>query len=219
MVVLDLVGDRAPHPIGARPEAEASLDQAACELVEFWNAAGAPDAAVIGSSVDLDDEDDADLAADSGLAEVPRVVGREYLPADLLKLGPAPAVSPVAGAGPCAARSSTGTASDGWSCPRSAAWRRRQWVDWKNRLDRRALTRASQPGRAAQGRGSSLRSGFRRRFRFGPRDGPLDRGRRRRLRKCDLDELLRRLLHSADGHVKTGQERDTKRQLNDSRRG
>jgi hypothetical protein len=105
VIVLDLIRHGSPKAIRARPKAEALLDQAASELIQLRNAAGASDPATGGSPAHFNDEDYADLSSDPGISKAPGIIAREDIAADLFQLGAAAAIA-AAGAATDTTRSS-----------------------------------------------------------------------------------------------------------------
>lgn len=210
VIVLDLIRHGSSKAIRAWPKAEALLDQAASELIELRNAAGASYPAACGSPAHLNDEDYADLSSDPGISKTPGIIARKDISADLLQLGAAAIAAARAATDPT--RSSAGSAADGRTASGSASRSRGDGTERDDCYDCRTFARASRSGRASQRGPHRLRSTFFLRLRLGTVQRLIDLRRRRRrwrLRKRDLDQLLRRLLHAPHTHVKARQEGET----------
>src|SRR3954452_19908091 len=89
MLALDLVEERAAVAVGARPIAEALLNEPAGERVELRNAARARDSATGDPAVGADGEDHSHAATDAAIAKIAGVVRRSDLAGDLDEVGAA----------------------------------------------------------------------------------------------------------------------------------
>src|SRR4051794_11264986 len=99
MLAIDRVGDGPPVSVGARPVTKSLDNQPAGQCVQLRHAARLRHGATADKARWLDPEGQAHHPADTGVAQMARVVAGRDFAGDLLKLGPAAAVAIAIAAG------------------------------------------------------------------------------------------------------------------------